>query len=486
MIKSNLVDLLSGLSGEELKEFGNFVKSPFFNKNKSVIKLFDYLKKQYPHFNEMKLNKSFVYKVIFGSAKYNDGFMRVLISNLTSLVKEYLTYVNSGNMPIRRKLFLLEELNCRKHAKVFRTVQKEIEEMLACVVNKDKFYFYNKAIFEDNLYYFNSWNQKLSKKSKIQCNFSSKNMIDNYTRSYLIFCLETYRATLHRNNYGKLDIDLSFIEDVMKIMEIHKDEFSNIPIINLLFNEILLITKGEQQYFRALKKILLNKANNLTHVQNYSLLNILRRFSALETIKGNFKYENDIFIFYKRAISDNFLLHPFLKQINGDNFISIVRTALNINKTNWAVKFIKDYETLLSRDYHNDYISISKALIEFSNNRFESSLSLLNNIKINKPELLIMIKIILLKIYYEKSFYIESYLTIDSFRHLLPKSQNTYTPAFHESNRNFLKLYSSIIKAKEKNKPELAVNVIKTLKEGIHVQEFRWLNEKAEELKSRK
>ena len=45
MIHSKSIRILKTLSKKELKQFGNFVCSPFFNKNRNLIKLFDVLKK---------------------------------------------------------------------------------------------------------------------------------------------------------------------------------------------------------------------------------------------------------------------------------------------------------------------------------------------------------------------------------------------------------------------------------------------------------
>ena len=97
MIKSNLIDLLRKLSTEELKEFGEYVRSPFFNKNQSTIKLLDYIRKYAPDFNDKKLGKELVYQKLFPGMKYNDGFTRTIMFNLAKLTEDYLTYTRIRN-----------------------------------------------------------------------------------------------------------------------------------------------------------------------------------------------------------------------------------------------------------------------------------------------------------------------------------------------------------------------------------------------------
>src|SRR5258706_8148653 len=92
MKKSNLIQILESFSAKEIKEFGEFIVSPFFNKNESVIKLYGYLRKYYPGFEENKILKEEVYRKIFPGAKYNDGFMRKTIFNLVHLAETYISY----------------------------------------------------------------------------------------------------------------------------------------------------------------------------------------------------------------------------------------------------------------------------------------------------------------------------------------------------------------------------------------------------------
>ena len=57
MISNTLLGMLSKFNPREFKEFGEFVKSPFFNKNIHVKQLYEYLKKFYPDFKDKRLDK---------------------------------------------------------------------------------------------------------------------------------------------------------------------------------------------------------------------------------------------------------------------------------------------------------------------------------------------------------------------------------------------------------------------------------------------
>ncbi|HMQ78307.1 MAG TPA: hypothetical protein PKE39_00890 [Ignavibacteria bacterium] len=90
MNNSGLILLVKSLDKTRLKELNSFIRSPYFNTNKALIKLFEYIRKQFPEYPAEKLEKEYVFKKLFGKAEYNDGFFRVLMSNLQQLTEEYL------------------------------------------------------------------------------------------------------------------------------------------------------------------------------------------------------------------------------------------------------------------------------------------------------------------------------------------------------------------------------------------------------------
>ena len=130
MEKSNLIRILKTLSPKEFKEFGEYVYSPFFNKNESVKLLFDYLKKCYPQFDAEKIEKEHIHRKIFTGAEYNDDFMRMLIFNMTKLAEDYLAYFRMVNSEWEMKRLLIHELNERHLDKsLVKSLKKALEDL---------------------------------------------------------------------------------------------------------------------------------------------------------------------------------------------------------------------------------------------------------------------------------------------------------------------------------------------------------------------
>src|SRR5687768_12031310 len=55
--ESKLAELLGGLTKEEYKKFGLFIRSPYFNKSKTLEKLYEYFKPRLEKLDDPKITK---------------------------------------------------------------------------------------------------------------------------------------------------------------------------------------------------------------------------------------------------------------------------------------------------------------------------------------------------------------------------------------------------------------------------------------------
>lgn len=85
MQKSTVIEILRTFTQDELKEFEDFVSSPYFNKNKSINKLYDVVRKYHPDFKSDDIKKENLWKRIYPGKKYNYGTMKNLIFDLNRL-----------------------------------------------------------------------------------------------------------------------------------------------------------------------------------------------------------------------------------------------------------------------------------------------------------------------------------------------------------------------------------------------------------------
>ena len=70
MKNSQIIKLLRTFDPKEIRRFSEFISSPYFNKNKNVIKLYEVIRKAYPDFEQEKFTKENVFSKIFPGKKY--------------------------------------------------------------------------------------------------------------------------------------------------------------------------------------------------------------------------------------------------------------------------------------------------------------------------------------------------------------------------------------------------------------------------------
>ena len=102
MIKSSLIEAFKTFSPKEIKEFAEFVSSPFFNKNINVIKLFELIRKNYPEFESAKIEKEKIFSKLFPGKPYKDSTLRLLMYYLYELVEKFLAYNRFNNDKFRQ------------------------------------------------------------------------------------------------------------------------------------------------------------------------------------------------------------------------------------------------------------------------------------------------------------------------------------------------------------------------------------------------
>ncbi len=88
MIKTTALKIIQTFSQEEVREFTDFLNSPFHNKKSGIAKLFNVIKGYYPDYRSEDLRKENIWNKLFGDKKFNYGVMKNLIYGLTRMTED--------------------------------------------------------------------------------------------------------------------------------------------------------------------------------------------------------------------------------------------------------------------------------------------------------------------------------------------------------------------------------------------------------------
>ena len=500
MKKSSLLELLKSFSHDEIKEFDEFVRSPFFNKNESVVKYFELLKKYHPDFPENKIAKNEVFKKLFPGMKYNDGFMRKLSFQLSRLGEQYLSYKANNDNSIRSQYnFMLELLNrnlSKNYRKHIPSIIKENEQ----TKYKDYGYYQNRFLIEslittamDRLRYKMDLNDK-----KALYNEHAVEKLKWLTEHFIMLSLNSYRFLNYQSLYNQVEFNDEIMDDLINslindkiTLRNRKNELMENPIIKLHVNEILLLKNkskfnklSEDKYYHILKHILYNEKEKHLHDSRFSLYNILHQHCYFKILRGYNEYMRERFELDKYAIKEGIYKSASEDHFPPPAFAYFVRDAAEVNQTDWALKFINNYRDRLEQVNFDTVVNLSYAHYYFGKKEFSKALEYLNKIKpIKRLEFKFGVKELTSMIFYELSMFSEAYYLVDTFRHFISSMEKHFSPERTISRNNFLKYYQKLLKMKEKKTQKGLTEIQMDLADhNLPVISRSWLEEKIAEL----
>lgn len=477
MNKSILLELLSRFTPKEMKEFDEFIKSPFFNKNQSVINLFEYLRKQYPAFDKECVERKTVFSNIFPGVEYNDGFMRTLMFNLCSLAENYLSYLSYKSNYYIDKRFLLYELNTREINRLFERNFNSVSKKLNDEQIIDADYFYNKYNIDfENLHYMHRINPDKIEKIILQSDI--EDVFDNLTNFYLIQAMDHYIYFLNIMELYKFRFNTEQFEKIIKILKVEK--FKDVPSIEIYYNVLMLFLKEDDvSYFYKILE-LLGKHEGVLHknLLHYTYLN-LNNYCRRRIQKDDTDFVKELFKIYQ--IELNRKIYPMQNEMSFRYYIGVIETALRLNKFEWSKEFIEKYKCEIVEESRENTYQYALSLYEFAVKNFDKSLELLSKVKYNDVYHKLKYRSLLVMLYYELEYIDLLFSHIDSFNHFL-LNDKLITKERKEHYSNFLKYMKTLIGYKDTGKRQDIALFRKKMAENHTVYNKDWLLEKLNEL----
>jgi hypothetical protein len=453
MLSNDLLNILAKFTDKEIKQFREFLNSPFFNKNENVIKLYNYIIKYHPLFKNKKLEKIYIYKKLFGTKKYNDGFMRTTIFKLNKLAEEYLSYISYKRKPINAQKFLLTELHLRNRDDLFSKALKGVQWLIEQKAPKDEFDILDSYIieYEKNSFATTRYNVVTREEDLLRESILLE-------RFFFISLLRRYSYLVNKGLIVEVDSKLNFLEDALRYVE--NNNFDDLPIASVYYNQLMLMLKGDEVYFENLKKVLASGLGMISKRDQYNTIINLQNYAIRKVLEGNVRYRKELSYIYQQMLSNNiFSMHEESGYMSHTVYRNIVMNSLYLNDFEWTQKFIKDYKEHLIPEHRDNAYYYALAKLSFEKKDFGTALEQLSRVNYEDILYKIDIKVFIMKIYYELGMEEPIYEVIDSFRHFLSKKK-LYLQ-FIESGHNFIKIINKLLKINTAGSDIIDFNALK-------------------------
>lgn len=484
MIKSKIIDALKALNKNELKEFDDFVRSPFFNKNKNLVRFFDELKPFYPSFDNKKLTKELLYSGVFPGKEYSDKTFRNMSSDLLALIEKYLSVSLFNSNPfyekylkvaslLKKSLYNLTETNIKEAGKLFEDVKFDGGNIL---------YIMHLIEMEKDFL-------AISKNKLINLNMNEgEYLILSFITKFLIFKMKfyNYRYKLGTEKLSQFIIEFEKsinIESFIKYLETRSEPYIDIILIYYYCTKFMNDINADS-YYNKVKPLLKKNMQTIVRSEIINVYLTLNAFCVAKIRNGNTAYERELFDLYRDMIAEKLLIGEGEFNLHITIYNNIVSMGLKQGEPDWVINFIENHTSDLLPEFRDTMRSYSYAQYYFYKKEFEKALQHINKVNFENYYIKSGVRILLLKIYFELRYTESFYSLSDTLKHYL--SSDKQIP---EDRRivdyNFVtlanKAYKYCLEHSKSGLDELK-NEISLSRTGTHKE---WLNEKIIELENK-
>jgi hypothetical protein len=359
MNSSSLLSVLKTFSAKEMKKFGEFVRSPFFNKNENIIAIYDYLEKYHPVFPESKVQKEKVHAKIFRNEKYDDGRMRFFISELLKLATEFLVIINNENNPISKSITLAKEYSERKQFKLSAKVLEQAGKDIS--INPPHYSLTQNEWLLDEMKVINFLSNDMHKKNLVEDYVKEINPFRSLTRNFLYQYLNMSFYFASKQNDFQYTIDSDVPEKIYDVLRKNLDE--NDPLIKLKYLKFKLTVGSGINDIKQLENLLEQDYEKIPEVDRRNAYAAIINVYNKMTLAGKPIYRKDTLKIYKKLLEHNLLTHDgyFLAV----PFNNIVFLSFLLKEEVFLRGFINKYKDLLKEDEKESLANYAHACLNF-------------------------------------------------------------------------------------------------------------------------
>jgi len=484
MINKYLISVFKSFSAEDWKKYRNFIKQRDIISGRHYYPLVNllhgYFKKQVDY-GKIYAGKLFekAYK-----KKYSERTILNRQSELLMLTKEFLNFLSlEKNKFIKSNLYyreLLERNLLEMFSRDTVTPEKLIDENI-----------YNQELYGDlqeRVLLNASFHQhKKEQKRAMELYFRHSrillaDIICNLYRTGQEMLIQKYESIEQEFN-PVMDFLSSIIPDnFFKALIKRKDKQYIIPAVRYyLFKSIQNLS--DSKYLSDALKIFYKNEINFTEDFRTDIYRTLMTYYIMKVNRGEIKYNNELFLLYKRKLQQNLVSDLKMSGYPANVFREYIVTGLKVRQYKWVEMVIKKYSPLLPVHLRDDEVNLAMIRMCFNRKEYGKALTLINNHKTKNNLHNLDSMRYKLACFFELKRFEEAYFEIDRSKHYL-KYNRSRLPEFHRM--YFKKFLDKVLKilnyiANPFNKdPEMILFEIESDESNYLMKD--WVSRKAREL----
>jgi hypothetical protein len=455
-----VVQLIEQFSNKERREAARLLSSPYFNRRKTILGLFEYLDKCI-HEEKRVPEKEEAFALLFPEKKFSGQQLRLLSSNLLKLLEQFLILKEMESDPTQFDHFLLaayRKKNLNNHfQKALKGIKKEREQHAL----RHPDFHYSSYLLEREKEIFQLANSGRTGALDLQ---ESENHL-----SFLILSMKLRQAcfTIAHQTVYRTQYDQVLLEEVVQLAE----NYLHVPAVSLYYFAYQSISQVDNDhYFKSFKTQLLENFDcfPLNEIQDILLLAI--NFCIRKINENRQEYLSEALELYKKGLQSGSLLKR--NSLSRFAYNNIVGIALRIGETEWATDFVNEYKPFLKSDFREVTYNLNAARLEYSQKNHTAALQHLQKADYRDFINHMTVKVLQMKIYFELD---EIELLEAHLKSMHTVVKRNHRVAYHQKNYlNVIRLTRKLLRLDSMDSKK-RTNFIEAINEEEPLTEKEWL-----------
>ncbi len=466
MTSSPLLDIFKHLTKQDRRALQDFLNSPFHNKRKEVISLFNYI---YQNGNTpFNLKKESVFKHIFPDAPaYDDKAMRYTMSFLLKCIEEYLIYNELKNNDLENGIRLNKALRLRGADKAYEKALKENFHLLASQPHRSTdFHLQSFQLLTEEYQY----RHQKQRSGELRLQAISDSLTDAYATELLKqACVMHSHKSVAPTTYEQV-----FLETIVE--KIESGAYKCPPSVLAYFQAYKTLTDSTQLAdFQRLKEAIIKNSAlfPLNEIRDLYLLAI--NFCIKKLNSGERIFEIEALELYKNGLENGAILEN--GQLSPYTYKNVMMLALKQGEYAWTEQFLHIFKKHLPERERENLFKYNLALYYFRLKNYPKAMDLLQEVALKEVLFNLDARRVLMCIYYELGEFTALDSLLESFTVYLHRQK---VIGYHKNSyQNLIKFVKKLLTLDFKNKTQKAQlkDEINTTKE---LTERDWLLEQLE------
>lgn len=470
MENSKLISILRCLSSKQIKQFADFVRSPYFNKKEEVAKLYETISRYYPQFDAAAVDKERIFAATFPHTPYDEKELGYWMSDLVKLLEQFIVVEETFQQPAEQFPHLFKFYLRWNLEKPFLKTLRDATAYLESLSRQDTEYYYNELIIKEQEMAF------FDKQKKHTHHQSLTEAVESLDIYYLTRKLQYSCEMLNRQNMLSSEYELKMVEEILQYLD--KAPHNHVPPVAIYRSILLcLMQPNVEQHYANLKFLLNEYSHKFLPEEARNMYLYAINYCVNKINRGNPSYNAELFELYQTLIHNRIIFEG--KHLSPWTYRNIVVLGIKNEAYEWTETFIHQYHPDLAKQFRENAYNYNLAYLYFSRKQYAKAQKLLSEVVFDDVFYNIESKSLLMRLFYEEKETEPLLALCEAFKIFL-KRNKLIADNKREIYLNFIKYVSKLVKIPKGRKDQLQ-ELLQQIANNRQMVNTEWLKQKIEE-----